>query len=449
MTTTRGTVLFGNTPDNPVTGSSHFHIMKDDAANVDLFFGDDYNYVKLPSTQGVEVSANGSVWEFGTDGALTIPGDIRSENAINIDINLSDSTLRRWTFSEGGNLTFPDNTVQTTAYTGGVVIPAASNLEFALGTDFTQTIIGDYGDGTGYIRVESNTGAPNFTPSPIGTEFYNFLATLTAGTEFTVNTVVDGTTYNTVVSFTQFAGGNPVAPNRNDLYYTFVSGDTLPFSYNATALTLTFEGSTFSFTTSAVTFPDGTIQTTAYPGVTTVAKTGSDPQPPLYLGDSTYPTALVDGNYGPFTLSDIVFTVQVLSGSPIYTITDVLNNATFTLNQIIGTLDAGDLGGTPGNTANIDVATLMPLALDLTKTVNKLTDGEYTLANGVEGQIMYLVRQDGTISENVDVDVDNGDGDNPLQPFRINYGDGRIDNTGICTLIFTDGTWKQTGGNWD
>jgi hypothetical protein len=204
------------------------------------------------------------IWTFANDGILTIPGDIRSENAINIDINLSDSTLRRWTFSEGGDLTFPDNTVQTTAYTGGVVIPAASNLEFALGTDFTGTIIGDFGDGTGYIRVESNTGEPFFTPSPIGTEFYNFLATLTAGTEFTVNTVVDGTTYNTVVSFTQFSGGNPVAPNRNDLYYTFVSGDTLPFSYNATALTLTFEGSTFSFTTSAVTFPDNTVQTTAY-----------------------------------------------------------------------------------------------------------------------------------------------------------------------------------------
>jgi hypothetical protein len=86
MTTTRGTVLFGNVPDNPITGSSHFHIMKDDAANVDLFFGDDDNYVKLPSTQGVEVSANGSIWSFGTDGTTTFP-----ENTIK---NVADTSIK-------------------------------------------------------------------------------------------------------------------------------------------------------------------------------------------------------------------------------------------------------------------------------------------------------------------------------------------------------------------
>jgi hypothetical protein len=46
-------------------------------------------------------------WAFGTDGSLQIPGDIRSEGAVNIDINLSDSTLRRWRFSEDGDLTLP------------------------------------------------------------------------------------------------------------------------------------------------------------------------------------------------------------------------------------------------------------------------------------------------------------------------------------------------------
>jgi hypothetical protein len=47
------------------------------------------------------------VWTFDNVGDLTIPGDIKSENAINIDINLSDSTLRRWTFGEDGNLNLP------------------------------------------------------------------------------------------------------------------------------------------------------------------------------------------------------------------------------------------------------------------------------------------------------------------------------------------------------
>jgi hypothetical protein len=52
-------------------------------------------------------------------GDITLGGDIRSEGNINIDINLADSTLRRWQFGEDGELTFPDGTNQTTAYTGG------------------------------------------------------------------------------------------------------------------------------------------------------------------------------------------------------------------------------------------------------------------------------------------------------------------------------------------
>ena len=80
MTTDRGTVLFGNSPECVPTLLTHFHIMKDDPANVDLFLGDDNNYVKLPgngeTAYGVEIGTNvGSAytWRFGTDGDLNIP----------------------------------------------------------------------------------------------------------------------------------------------------------------------------------------------------------------------------------------------------------------------------------------------------------------------------------------------------------------------------------------
>jgi len=66
------------------------------------------------------VTASGEkYWYFNSDGNLTIPGDIRSEGNINIDINLSDSTLRRWQFGEDGSLTFPDATAQSTALVQG------------------------------------------------------------------------------------------------------------------------------------------------------------------------------------------------------------------------------------------------------------------------------------------------------------------------------------------
>ena len=44
---------------------------------------------------------------LSTAGSLTIPGDIRSESNINIEINLADSTLRRWQFGEDGIFTAP------------------------------------------------------------------------------------------------------------------------------------------------------------------------------------------------------------------------------------------------------------------------------------------------------------------------------------------------------
>jgi hypothetical protein len=108
ITTARGTILLGNSPE--IGQADHFHIMKGGQQNLDLFLGDDSNYVKLPSTGGVEIASqsfNQYSWIFGTDGALTVPGDIRSEGNVNIEVNLSDSTLRRWSFGEDGDLTLP------------------------------------------------------------------------------------------------------------------------------------------------------------------------------------------------------------------------------------------------------------------------------------------------------------------------------------------------------
>jgi hypothetical protein len=80
LTTDRGTVLFGNTPEQCVpTQSSHFHIMRDDPTTVDLFFGDDLNYVKLPydstlTNVGVQIGTDAThLWSFSKDGLLTLP----------------------------------------------------------------------------------------------------------------------------------------------------------------------------------------------------------------------------------------------------------------------------------------------------------------------------------------------------------------------------------------
>jgi len=89
MTTSRGVLEFGALPEPGA--QSHFHIMRAAAESMDLYFGDDFNYVlqRGPAyngspAYGVEIGANDNnsgdqqVWRFGTDGDLTLPagGDI-------------------------------------------------------------------------------------------------------------------------------------------------------------------------------------------------------------------------------------------------------------------------------------------------------------------------------------------------------------------------------------
>jgi hypothetical protein len=89
-------------------------------------------------------------------------------------------------------------------------------------------------------------------------------------------------------------------------------------------------------------------------------------------------------------------------------------------------------------------------AIDLTKSVNKLTGGIYTLADGLEGQIMYLVKQTGTIFDTVTVIAANARVNGVLytnlEHYPFSYAASSID---IDTLIFTDGAWQAVGGDWD
>jgi hypothetical protein len=63
--------------------------------------------ITITGSGGSSLVNGANTASLGADGALTIPGDIKSNGNINIDINLADSTLRRWQFGEDGALTLP------------------------------------------------------------------------------------------------------------------------------------------------------------------------------------------------------------------------------------------------------------------------------------------------------------------------------------------------------
>jgi hypothetical protein len=81
--------------------AGHFHIgfngSNINPPSSDLFLGDDYNYVKLPGSQI----------------------DPNNQHGVEIGANARDSGGSHvWRFETDGSIRFPDNTVQTTAYTG-------------------------------------------------------------------------------------------------------------------------------------------------------------------------------------------------------------------------------------------------------------------------------------------------------------------------------------------
>jgi hypothetical protein len=152
------------------------HLASGDPTTVDLYLGDNDQYVKIEKNGGdvvIGTNTNTKQWTFGTDGGLTfpdstvqstayIPGDIRSEGDINIDINLSDSTLRRWQFGEDGSLTLPSvGKINNGAYdwtfgsTGNTTFPTGLTLSAARGpstVNFTSGIDKEF-----QIETQTNT----------------------------------------------------------------------------------------------------------------------------------------------------------------------------------------------------------------------------------------------------------------------------------------------------
>jgi hypothetical protein len=129
--------------------------------------GDSYGPI-LGSTTDKEVwvSTDGQhLWRFTADRDFVLPyggGNIRSEGNINIDINLSDSTLRRWQFGEDGDLIVPGSIQNGNSKlefnTGG-----ATNLTLAVG-DLSWRIDSDgflHAPNQRFIRFYDEQGAIN------------------------------------------------------------------------------------------------------------------------------------------------------------------------------------------------------------------------------------------------------------------------------------------------
>ena len=288
-----------------------------------------------------------------------------------VQLNVANSTPGEsalvWFFDQSGAVTFPDNTVQNTAYTGDynalTNTPALGNV--ALSDDYDDLIN---------------------TP--------------------TLSSVATSGDYDDLIN-TPVLGNVALSDDYNDLI-------------NTPNLTV-FGEAVLSELETIIT--DGNI---TYGNLIPVANVtynlGSESAQwkDLYLSGSTIylggtAISIVDGNLA-------VGGVEVGSGAP---------------GSLSALTTVAKTGGDP----------ITPTAIDLTKNVNKLTDGRYTLADGVEGQLMYIVPQhaSGAVDMRIEIaNADSGNGANTDQEL-VFKGDG---TSQVITLIFTDGAWSQSGGEW-
>jgi len=155
MNTARGSLEFGAQPEEGAP--QHLHIMRpaDQGGSTDLYFGDDYNYVKLPGnygsgTQGVEIgSSTGSgvsVWRFGTDGDLVLPAGrtIKDTNGTDLlaDPNAGDPAYKGFKAYYGrmwGNNDDPNGPINKIVIYKETATPSSTIDASTNNDDFTVT----------------------------------------------------------------------------------------------------------------------------------------------------------------------------------------------------------------------------------------------------------------------------------------------------------------------
>jgi hypothetical protein len=198
------TWTFNSSGDLIFPGSSNGRISEDEPGLV--VFSDD-GFAVLTNAN----SESSKSWIFGSDGDLTIPGNIGSESAINIDINLTDSTLRRWTFGEDGSFSLPGN--------------------------LTISPIGNYAPVNGTLMLQAPAELLVFTTSGVGGGM-------------------------------QLGWGENAFEMGNVAIATFNEADSGEVKITTGGLGIELTAYEWTFKTDGnLTFPDNTVQSTAWPGI--------------------------------------------------------------------------------------------------------------------------------------------------------------------------------------
>jgi len=273
----------------------HIHITAGNPTTVDLFLGDDDQYVKIEKSQGnivVGTNSNINQWTFGTDGNLTLPGGSRildtvptpgitrtkytGSAAYDVNWYLTASVIETGivtTISESYDDSLVGGADYSFQYAGYFRAPATGTYAFTMVADDSGRFWIGPNALAGYTAANANISIPMYaggttTTSLTADEFYPIRlqwnnASGPGSVAFTWSND-QGQANTSVLTGAVFA----------DLGHTAITADNdieLRIN-NGTTSTWTFGGD------GSVTFPDTTVQTTAYKRTTGSwdVHTGSD-----------------------------------------------------------------------------------------------------------------------------------------------------------------------------
>lgn len=425
---------------------------------------------------------------IGNDDTLTV-----RSNSKNIVLGSSGRTLTM-SFDTDIDITgsvFADNsTLLVDGVMGRIVGPVFANVTGDVVGNITGNLTGNTtgfhdGDVSGSIFADSSTMLVDGTNGVL-------TADITKSTNITLTSADKAWVFNTqgvltlpnVLNFTSSSPGWPstvgwasglgkflIDSYTDVVIQTDNDGDgTLPTWTFGASGTTSFPNYTFPsadgtadyvFSTSG----SGTVSWVNPNVKTTIAKTGG--LNGIMATLSLNPTANVNWVTGVY---DLTLTGGATNATVRFTVDagknitySILNGGSgFTPTQTI-TVPGTSLGGlTPTHdlTVTVSTVTLTTTALDLTKAVQKLTSGNYSLADGASGQMMHFVPQTGGDADDIKITFanarrfDSSTGVSSVAstvvwyPFdKTAYTAAGLETPTMTTALFTDGAWNVSSGN--
>ena len=162
---------------------SHVHLVAGDPATVDLYLGDDDQFVKIEKNGGnvvVGTNLNTNLWTFGAGGSLTLPSGspilfgngnsriqagmgfhINSEEGISLEsVNTADPlnpVSYGWYFGTDGSLTLPGNMSVETTYGGSSTLVVNGNNNM-VDIRSASTILIGFNNSSGNVFIGNQNG---------------------------------------------------------------------------------------------------------------------------------------------------------------------------------------------------------------------------------------------------------------------------------------------------